>query len=59
MFNAIAPVLMLDIYNHLTPEDKRYFRTTRQLKFGSTLEEVSAVVCLIISIMNKRNNIIG
>lgn len=43
MFTAIAPVLMLDIWNHLTPEDKSYFRTTREEQFGSTLEDVSAM----------------
>ena len=43
MYNAIAPVLMLDIWNHLTPDDKEYFRTTREMRFGSTLENVSSI----------------
>lgn len=38
MFNLIV----LDIYNHLTPEDKPYFRESRQRQIGRTLEEFQA-----------------
>lgn len=38
LFNMI----ILDIYNHLTPEDKEYFRTSREGRVGRTLEEFQA-----------------
>ncbi|MEM7129365.1 MAG: glutathione S-transferase family protein [Chloroflexota bacterium] len=38
LFNLV----ILDIYNHLTPEDKNYFRTSREKRIGRTLEEFQA-----------------
>jgi glutathione S-transferase len=34
--------LILDIHAQLTPEDRAYFRTSRERRFGRTLEEVQA-----------------
>lgn len=39
--NLIGFVL-LDIHDHLQPEDKAYFRQVREKRFGKTLEEVQA-----------------
>lgn len=39
------PLLMFtlkDIYDHSHPDDKEYFRTTREARFGATLEEIDA-----------------
>jgi len=39
---GLVPLIVLDIYEHLTPEDRDYFRTTREQRFGRPLEEVQA-----------------
>jgi glutathione S-transferase len=38
----IARIILLDIYNCLAPGDRSYFRTTREERFGKSLEEVAA-----------------
>ena len=35
-------LIILDIWEHLVPEDREYFRTTREQRFGRRLEEVQA-----------------
>lgn len=37
---ALAPMVMFDIYQQLDESDKDYFRTSREARFGMTLEEV-------------------
>ncbi len=39
---GIITLIVRDIHDHLTPEDKAYFRTTRERRFGRSLEEVQA-----------------
>src|SRR6195256_1448341 len=39
---GMFPFIVADIHSHLRPEDQAYFRTTREARFGKTLEEVSA-----------------
>ena len=39
---AISPVIIADICNWLEPEDEAYFRTTREKRYGKTLEAVQA-----------------
>ncbi len=34
--------MLKDIYDHSHPDDKEYFRTTREARFGATLEEIDA-----------------
>jgi glutathione S-transferase len=34
--------LILDIHDHLTPPDQKYFRASREKRFGKTLEELSS-----------------
>ncbi len=36
---AMARCLVLDILNHLAPQDRTYFRKSREERFGMTLEE--------------------
>lgn len=40
--SALAPMLMLRIANNVVDADKTYFRSTREARFGKTLEEVAA-----------------
>ena len=40
LYMAIAKVVLVDLVNALAPEDKQYFRQSREEKFGQTLEEV-------------------
>lgn len=40
--SALAPMLMLRIANNVADEDKTYFRTTREARFGKSLEELAA-----------------
>ena len=48
LYMAVAKVVLLDMFNSLAPEDKQYFRTSREEKFGGqTLEEVSVVTRLL------------
>jgi len=35
-------MIVLDIFEHLLPEDRASFRATREQRFGRTLEEVQA-----------------
>jgi glutathione S-transferase len=37
---AIGGLVVLDIYNHLTPEDQPYFRKTREERLGARLEDI-------------------
>lgn len=39
---AIAPLILLDIFHHLAPEDRAYFRASREKRFGKPLEAVQA-----------------
>lgn len=39
---SIIRVILLDIYNTIAPEEQAYFRTTREQRLGSTLEDVVA-----------------
>jgi glutathione S-transferase len=38
---AIAGFVVFDIYRHVAPQDRPYFRQSREERFGSTLEEVA------------------
>lgn len=42
LYGLLAPIVIMDIYNHIAPEDKAYFRQTREARFGMTLEEFAA-----------------
>ncbi len=39
---GISPLVILDIFRHIDPEDRAYFRASREKRFGRTLEEVQA-----------------
>lgn len=39
---GLIGMIILDIHEHLTPEDQKYFRTSREQRFGRSLEEVQA-----------------
>lgn len=39
---GLIRLLVYDIYQHLQPEDQAYFRTSRERRFGQTLEQVQA-----------------
>ena len=39
---GLVPLIVLDIHDQLAPEDKNYFRRTREKRFGRPLEEVQA-----------------
>jgi glutathione S-transferase len=39
---AIARIILLDIHDRLAPEDRAYFRKTRETAFGKSLEAVAA-----------------
>ena len=39
---GLISLILLDIFEHLAPEDRDYFRTSREQRFGRTLEEVQA-----------------
>jgi glutathione S-transferase len=38
---AIAPLIMLDIFKHVAPADRDYFRTSREQRFGTKLENLA------------------
>lgn len=38
----VSRLILVDIYDHLTETDKLYFRTSREQRFGMTLEQVVA-----------------
>lgn len=42
LHRAMIRLLLTDIYAHLDPRDKDYFRTSREARFGMTLEQVTA-----------------
>lgn len=39
---ALIGLIVLDIHDHLLPEDQDYFRRSREQRFGKTLEQVQA-----------------
>ena len=39
---TVARLVITDIYDHLAPQDRDYFRTSREARFGKTLPEVQA-----------------
>ncbi len=39
---ALAPILYLDILAHLHPKDRAYFRSSREARIGTTLEDFTA-----------------
>jgi glutathione S-transferase len=39
---AIGPMIALDVYDHLHPADQPYFRTTREARYGVSLEALAA-----------------
>jgi glutathione S-transferase len=39
---GLIQLILLDIFEHLTPEDQEYFRSSREQRFGCRLEEVVA-----------------
>ena len=42
VYAKIAPLVVLDILDHLDDGDRTYFRESREKRFGKTLEEVQA-----------------
>jgi glutathione S-transferase len=38
---GMFPMIALDIYNHLRPQDQPYFRETREARLGRTLEQAA------------------
>lgn len=38
----LVPMLVLDIHDHARPEDRAYFRQSREARLGKTLEEAAA-----------------
>lgn len=43
MLKAIFPIVLVDVAEHLTPEDKKYFVESREKMFGTKLENVSMI----------------
>lgn len=39
---ALAPLVLTDIYAHVAPQDREYFRASREKVFGKPLEQISA-----------------
>ena len=39
---ALVRLVLKDLYDHVLPEDREYFRTTREQRFGMTIEAVHA-----------------
>jgi glutathione S-transferase len=39
---GVAKLIMLDLFEHVLPEDQDYFRQAREKRFGQTLEQVQA-----------------
>lgn len=37
---ALLPLILMDIFHRIDPKDKRYFRETREARFGKALEAV-------------------
>ena len=42
MHPAMARLILLDIHDVLAPQDQEYFRSSREARFGQTLEAVQA-----------------
>jgi glutathione S-transferase len=42
LHGGLVGLIVADIWQHLTPEDQDYFRSSREKRFGRTLEEVQA-----------------
>lgn len=42
VFPALIPLIILDIHDHLQPEDQGYFRESREKRFNRTLEILQA-----------------
>ena len=42
LHSELVRVIVADIWLHLTPQDQDYFRSSREKRFGRTLEEVQA-----------------
>jgi glutathione S-transferase len=40
LYPTISRMIILDIHNHLAPEDAAYFRQSREKRFGMSLEDV-------------------
>ena len=40
---AAFPVVLMDLFSHLAKSDQKYFRESREQKFGTTLEKASQV----------------
>ena len=43
MLKAIFPIVLVDVAEHLTPEDKKYFVESREKMFGTKLENVGMI----------------
>lgn len=39
---GISPLVIFDIFRHIHPDDREYFRSSREKRLGRTLEEVQA-----------------
>ena len=39
---GLVKLVLMDIFEHIDPKDRDYFRTSREKRFGKTLEEVAA-----------------
>jgi glutathione S-transferase len=42
LMNGILPFIIMDLFNHLDPKDRVYFRTSREQRLGMTLEQFGA-----------------
>lgn len=41
LMRYLGPVIILNVYNHLHPKDKTYFRNSREAQIGQSLEDFS------------------
>ncbi len=37
---ALMPIIIMDVYKILAPQDQAYFRSSREKQFGKPLEQV-------------------
>jgi glutathione S-transferase len=42
VISGIFPMIIADIHAHLRPADQAYFRSSREARFGKTIEEIAA-----------------
>jgi glutathione S-transferase len=42
LMNGIFPFIIMDLFNHLDPKDREYFRTSREQRLEMTLEQLGA-----------------